>query len=69
MMSGIQPQDIIVQVNKAKVSSLKQYTTEMNKASEKKSVILLVKRGKSNFLSDCNKIERLIFLKYQKGRR
>jgi serine protease Do len=46
---GIQPQDIIVQVNKAKVSSLKQYTTEMNKAAEKKSVILLVKRGKSNF--------------------
>jgi serine protease Do len=46
---GIQPQDIIVQVNKVKVASIKQYTTEMNKAAEKKSVILLVKRGKSNF--------------------
>jgi serine protease Do len=46
---GIQPQDIIVQVNKAKVASMKQYTTEMSKAAEKKSVILLVKRGKSNF--------------------
>lgn len=46
---GIQTQDIIVQVNKVKVSSMKKYTTEMNKAAEKKSVILLVKRGKSNF--------------------
>ena len=46
---GIQPQDIIVQVNKVKVASMKQYTTEMSKAAEKKSVILLVKRGKSNF--------------------
>jgi serine protease Do len=46
---GIQPQDIIVQVNKVKVPSMKQYTAEMNKAVEKKNVILLVKRGKSNF--------------------
>lgn len=46
---GIQPQDIIVQVNKVKVASMKQYTTEMNKTAEKKSVILLVKRGKANF--------------------
>jgi serine protease Do len=46
---GIQTHDIIVQVNKVKVASMKQYTTEMSKAAEKKSVILLVKRGKSNF--------------------
>ena len=46
---GIQPQDIIVQVNKVKVSSMKQYTMEMNKAAEKKSVMFLVKRGKSAF--------------------
>ena len=46
---GIQPQDIIVQVNKVKAASMKQYTAEMSKAAEKKSVILLVKRGKSNF--------------------
>ena len=38
---GIQPQDIIIQVNKVKVSSMKQYNTEMNKAAEKKSVMLL----------------------------
>jgi len=46
---GIQAHDIIVQVNKVKVTSMKQYITEMSKAAEKKSVILLVKRGKSNF--------------------
>ena len=46
---GIQPHDIIVQVNKVKITSLKQYSAEMSKAAEKKSVILLVKRGNSNF--------------------
>ncbi|MCX5847986.1 MAG: DegQ family serine endoprotease [Deltaproteobacteria bacterium] len=46
---GIQQQDIIVQVNKVKVTSMKQYTAEMKKAADKKSVILLVKRGSSNF--------------------
>jgi serine protease Do len=46
---GIQTHDIIVQVNKVKVPSMKQYNAEMSKAAEKKSVILLVKRGKSNF--------------------
>ena len=35
---GIQAHDIIVQVNKVKVSSIKQYTTEMKKAAEKKRV-------------------------------
>ncbi|HQO14590.1 MAG TPA: DegQ family serine endoprotease [Smithellaceae bacterium] len=46
---GIQPRDIIIQVNKVKVATLKQYMTEMSKAQEKKSVILLIKRGNSNF--------------------
>jgi serine protease Do len=46
---GIQAQDIIVQVNKIKVSSMKQYNTEMTKAAEKKSVMFLIKRGKSTF--------------------
>jgi serine protease Do len=46
---GLQPQDIIVQVNKVKITSLKQYTKEMGKAAEKKNVTLLVKRGKSSF--------------------
>jgi serine protease Do len=46
---GIQPHDIIVQVNKVKITSFKQYSAEMTKAAEKKSVILLIKRGNSNF--------------------
>jgi serine protease Do len=46
---GIQQHDIIMQVNKVKITSMKQYTAEMSKAAEKKSVILLIKRGNSNF--------------------
>ena len=46
---GIQPHDIIVQVNKVKITSLKQYSAEMTKAAEKKNVVLLIKRGTSNF--------------------
>jgi len=46
---GIQPQDIIAQVNKVKISSIKDYNREMSKAAERKSVTLLVKRGKDSF--------------------
>jgi serine protease Do len=46
---GLQPQDIIVQINKVRINSMKEYAKEMSKAAEKKSVTLLVKRGKSSF--------------------
>ncbi len=46
---GLQPQDIIVQVNKVRINSMKEYIKEMNKAVEQKSVRLLVQRGKSRF--------------------
>jgi len=46
---GIQQNDIILQVNKVKITSSKQYLAEMAKASAKKSVVLLIKRGNSNF--------------------
>ncbi|MDA8124441.1 MAG: DegQ family serine endoprotease, partial [Deltaproteobacteria bacterium] len=46
---GIQPQDIILQVNKTKVANLKEYVREIRKAAEKGGVLLLVKRGKSTF--------------------
>ncbi len=46
---GIQQHDVIIQVNKIKVTSLKNYTAEMAKAIQKKSVVLLIKRGNSNF--------------------
>lgn len=51
---GIQQNDIILQVNKIKVISLKQYLAEMSKAAEKKSVVLLVKRGNANFFVGMN---------------
>jgi serine protease Do len=47
---GLRPQDIIVQVNKVKISSVKQYTKEISKAAEKSNVTLLVQRGKSKVI-------------------
>ena len=47
---GLQPQDIIVQVNKIKITSMKLYTKEMGIAAQKKNVTLFVKRGKSSFV-------------------
>jgi len=46
---GIQPQDVIVQVNRVRISSMKDYNREISKAAEKKSVTLLIKRGRSSF--------------------
>ena len=46
---GIQPQDIILQVNKVKVTTMKEYQKEIVKAGEKGSILLLIKRGKATF--------------------
>ena len=46
---GIQPQDIIVQVNKVPVKNMKEYIKEITKAAETKSVTLLIKRGRASF--------------------
>jgi serine protease Do len=46
---GIQPQDIILQVNKTKIGSLKEYTRELQKAASQGGILLLIKRGKSTF--------------------
>ncbi|PKN84860.1 MAG: peptidase, partial [Deltaproteobacteria bacterium HGW-Deltaproteobacteria-1] len=46
---GMQPQDIIVQVNRVKISSMNDYNREISKAVQKKSVTLLVKRGRASF--------------------
>ena len=46
---GIQPQDIILQVNKVRVATLKEYQREIAKAGEKGSILLLIKRGKATF--------------------
>jgi serine protease Do len=46
---GIQPRDIILQVNKINISSLKDYKREISKPSAKNSILLLIKRGKSTY--------------------
>ena len=45
---GIQPQDIILQVNKVKINSMKDYVAEIGKAGDK-GILLLIKRGKATF--------------------
>ncbi|MBP1761720.1 MAG: endopeptidase, partial [Firmicutes bacterium] len=46
---GIQPQDIIIQVNQVKIASMKDFSREIARAATKKSVTLLIKRGRSSF--------------------
>jgi len=52
---GLQPQDIILQVNKTKVGTLKGYVREMQKVMGKGGILLLVKRGKSTFFVPLSK--------------
>ena len=46
---GIQPRDIILQVNKINITSLKDYQREMSKSTAKGSILLLIKRGASTY--------------------
>jgi serine protease Do len=46
---GIQPRDIILQINKVTINSMKDYQREMSKKSAKNSIMFLIKRGKSTF--------------------
>jgi serine protease Do len=46
---GIQPQDIILQVNKTRVATVKEYKNQIAKAGSKGSLLLLVKRGRTTF--------------------
>jgi serine protease Do len=46
---GIQPQDIILQVNKVKTTTMKEYQREIAKAEGKGGILLLIKRGKTTF--------------------
>ncbi len=52
---GIQPQDIILEVNKVKISSMRDYLREISKKSAKNSVLLLIKRGKAKFFVSLHK--------------
>jgi serine protease Do len=46
---GLQPQDIILQVNKVRVTSVKEYQREITRKSDKNNVLLLIKRGRATF--------------------
>jgi len=46
---GIQPQDVILQVNKVKIASIKDYLREAGKKTAKGSIMLLIKRGQHTF--------------------
>lgn len=46
---GIQPRDIILQVNKVNIGSLKDYQREIAKPAAKNSILLLIKRGKTTY--------------------
>jgi serine protease Do len=46
---GIQPQDIILQINKVKISSVKEFMREMKKKSPKSSTLFFIMRGKATF--------------------
>ena len=46
---GIQPRDIILQVNKVNIASPKDYQREIEKAAAKSSILLLIKRGKTTY--------------------
>ncbi|MGZ3647739.1 MAG: DegQ family serine endoprotease [Syntrophales bacterium] len=52
---GIQPQDVILEVNKVKISSMKDYVREISKKSAKKSILLLIRRGNSTFFVSLRK--------------
>jgi len=45
--AGIQPQDIILEVNKVKVASVKEYLGEITKKKERGTNLFLIKRGKA----------------------
>jgi serine protease Do len=47
--AGIQPHDIILQVNRVKVSSVKDFQREISKKSNDSRMMLLIKRGKGTF--------------------
>jgi serine protease Do len=46
---GIHAQDIILQVNKVSVSTVKDYQRELSKVDSKGNILLLIKRGKTTF--------------------
>jgi S1-C subfamily serine protease len=47
--AGLKIQDIILQVNKVNISSLKDFLNEIKKSPQEATLLLLIKRGEMNF--------------------
>ncbi|HOD34741.1 MAG TPA: DegQ family serine endoprotease [Syntrophales bacterium] len=47
--AGIQPQDVILQVNKVKINNLKDYQREITKKTAEDRILLLIKRGRGTY--------------------
>ncbi len=51
---GIQPQDVILQVNRVKIASKKDYLRELSRREAKQNILVLVKRGSRPSLFQCS---------------
>jgi serine protease Do len=47
--AGIQPQDVILQINKVKINNLKDYQREIAKKTTEDRILLLIKRGRGTY--------------------
>jgi serine protease Do len=47
--AGLKIQDIILQINKARISSMKDFQSEINKDPQEGTILLLIKRGELSF--------------------
>jgi serine protease Do len=47
--AGLKTQDIILQINKVKISSLKNYRMEISKSGPEETLLILIKRGDTSF--------------------
>ena len=47
--AGLKTQDIVLQINKVKISSLKDYRMEISKSGQEETLLILIKRGDTSF--------------------
>jgi serine protease Do len=47
--AGLKIQDIILQINKVRISSMKDFQSEIKKESQEGTILLLIKRGEMSF--------------------
>ncbi|MGO9139306.1 MAG: DegQ family serine endoprotease [Syntrophales bacterium] len=55
--AGLKIQDIVLQINKVRISSMKDFQTEIKKESKEGTILLLIKRGEMSFFVTLKKGE------------